>query len=220
MHVTANDFCLYAVTDSQWLKGKSLSSQVRDAILGGVTFVQLREKHLSDAAFIDLAQEIKAVTDIYNIPLVINDDVNIALQVKAQGVHLGQNDLSIQDARQLLGPDKTIGISVHTVAEAIEAQAHGADYLGVGAVFQTGTKEDTAIISLDQLKAITAAVQIPVVAIGGIQLNRIAFLEGSGISGIAVVSALFAHEDIKKAAVDLKKTVTGIILNSFEKGAP
>lgn len=220
MSVTANDFCLYAVTDRQWLKGKSLSSQVKEAVLGGVTFVQLREKNLSTAAFIDLAREVKAVTDAHHIPFVINDSIEVAIQTDADGVHLGQNDLSIESARLLLGADKIIGISVHTVAEAIEAEAQGADYLGVGAIFHTGTKEDAVALSLDHLQAIVKAVQIPVVAIGGIQLDRIASFEGSGISGIAVVSALFANGDVRSAAVDLKKSVSSLFEARFLKGSP
>lgn len=208
---TAGDLCLYAVTDRQWLKGQSLSSAVRDAISGGVTLVQLREKNLAHEDFKVLALEVKAVTDAHDIPLIINDSVDLALDIDAAGVHLGQDDHTLETARQRLGQDKTIGVSVHTVSEAKAAEAMGADYIGVGAVFKTGTKADVISVSHQLLTAIVNAVHIPVVAIGGIQLDRIGYLKGSGISGIAVVSALFAEEDIRSAAVALKKASVDLI---------
>lgn len=195
--------CLYAVTDSTWLKERTLPEVVEEALEGGATFIQIREKHLEYDEFVALAKEVKMVTDRYHVPYVINDEVGIAKLIDADGVHLGQNDEELAKAREILGPDKIIGVSAHNVEEAVAAEKNGADYLGVGAVFNTSTKTDVTDMSRETLRAICDAVSIPVVAIGGIKADNILELEGSHIDGVAVVSAIFAAEDIKEAAKDL-----------------
>jgi thiamine-phosphate diphosphorylase len=198
---------LYAVTDSKWLNGRTLPDVVEEAIAGGVTFIQLREKKLSREEFVSLAKEVKKVTDRYRVPFIINDDVEVAREVDADGVHVGQNDTSVEDARRVLGPDKIIGVSAHNVEEALAAQEKGADYLGAGAAFITSTKLDASALSRDTLRAICQAVSIPVVAIGGINADNILELKGTGIDGVAVVSAVFAAENVKAAAEDLARKV-------------
>jgi thiamine-phosphate diphosphorylase len=198
---------LYAVTDSKWLNGRTLPAVVEEAIAGGVTLVQLREKKLYREEFASLAKEVKKVTDRYRVPLIINDDVEVAKEVDADGVHVGQNDTSVEEARRVLGPDKIIGVSAHNVEEALTAQGKGADYLGVGAAFTTSTKLDASALSMDTLRAICQAVSIPVVAIGGINKDNILELKGTGIDGVAVVSAVFAAENVKEAAEDLAQKV-------------
>ena len=204
-NITAAALQLYAVTDSRWLKGCSLAEVVEKALAGGVTCVQLREKHLSFDEFLRTAKEIKTLCQNYHVPFIVDDNLDIALACDADGLHIGQNDMEASKARQLLGPDKILGVSAQTVKQAIAACNAGADYLGVGAVFPTGTKNDAEAVSLDTLKAITAAVDIPVVAIGGIGADNIAELSGTGIAGAAVVSAIFARTDIKKAAAELRQ---------------
>lgn len=199
------DMRLYAVTDRKWLHGETLYSQIEKAIIGGVSFVQLREKYLDRESFLAQAKEIKGLCAKYQVPFVINDSVDIALAVDADGVHVGQNDMEVGDVRKKLGPNKIIGVSARTVEQAVLAQERGADYLGVGAVFGTSTKEDAVNLPLDTLKAICDTVDIPVVAIGGITAQNMIQLKGSGIAGIAVVSAIFAQEDITKAAKELSK---------------
>lgn len=194
---------LYAVTDSAWVGEASLKEQVEAAIRGGVTFVQLREKELPYDAFLKLAVEIKEITDKAGIPFVINDAVDIALACDADGVHVGQKDISAGEARRRIGEEKILGVSVTTVEQALLAEKEGADYLGVGAVFSTSTKPDAEAVSFESLQAICKAVSIPVVAIGGIGRDNVLKLSGSGISGIAVVSAIFAQKDIKAAAEEL-----------------
>lgn len=211
MKVDKRSLLLYAVTDRSWLADNCLAAQVEDAINGGVTFVQLREKELPHSAFTAEAKKIKKITDRYRIPLVINDNIGIALEVNADGVHVGQSDLSVSDARTLLGDDKIIGVSVQTVEEALLAEQHGADYLGVGTVFPTSTKLDATGVSFAMLQEICSTVAIPVVAIGGITAENILNLQGTGIDGVAVVSAIFAQPDISAAARKLaalaKRTV-------------
>lgn len=199
------DLLLYAVTDRSWLNGDTLYGQVEQALLGGATFIQLREKKLSGAAFLKEAEEIKALCKKYRVPFVVNDNVEIAVQMDADGVHVGQSDMEAGNVRKKLGKDKIIGVSAQTVEQAVLAEQRGADYLGVGAVFPTGSKEDAEDVSYDTLKAICEAVRIPVIAIGGISKENVGKLAGSGICGIAVISALFAQKDIKKAAIELKK---------------
>lgn len=211
MNVDKASMLLYAVTDRAWLGGRALEEDVERAIQGGATFVQIREKALSYDAFLAEAKKLKAVTDRYGIPFVINDDVEIALAVDADGVHVGQSDMEAGDVREKLGPEKIIGVSVRTVEQALLAQQRGADYLGVGAVFPTSTKPDAAEVSFDTLQAICAAVDIPVVAIGGIQQENVMELKGSGIDGVAVVSAIFAAEDIETAARRLHSTMEELI---------
>lgn len=198
-------FCLYAVTDRTWLRGKTLSEQVEEALLGGVTMVQLREKMLSEEAFLAEAEELKRLCDRYHVPLIINDHAEIAKKTDAAGVHVGQTDMAIPKVRESLGKDKIIGASARTVEQALEAQAEGADYLGVGAVFGTSTKLDAETIDRKTLKEICDAVSIPVVAIGGISLDNVFMLKGTGIAGAAVVSAIFSKEDVRMAAMELKK---------------
>lgn len=200
-----HDLLLYAVTDRSWLKGGSLTGQTEETIRAGATFIQLREKSLGFEAFLAQAREIKALTSHYHIPFVINDNIEVALACSADGVHVGQKDRTADEARRLLGPDKILGVSVQTVSQALAAQESGADYLGVGAVFQTSTKQDAAEVSFETLRAICEAVRIPVVAIGGIQKDNIMKLAGSGIAGVAVVSAIFAQSDIPAATTEMRR---------------
>jgi len=206
---------LYAVTDRTWLESRTLSEAVEEAILGGATFVQLREKNLSYEEFFKTAVEVKKITDKYNIPFVINDNVDIAAAVDADGAHIGQSDEEINDAREKLGPDKIIGLSAGTVEEALKAEKNGADYIGVGAVFSTSTKLDADTVSQETLREICSTVNIPVVAIGGISKDNILELAGTGIAGAAVVSAIFAQDNIRAAASDLLK-LTKKIINEVE----
>lgn len=187
---------LYAVTDRGWLKpGEDLSGPVEELLKAGVTCVQLREKNAADDLFVREAVTLKELCSRYDVPLIINDRPDIALKAGADGVHVGLSDLSIEKARQMLGEDSIIGGSAHNVAEALAAQAAGADYIGCGAVFGSTTKQDVTTLSLEELKAICGAVDIPVVAIGGIHTGNFHLLSGTGISGIAVISALFGAED-------------------------
>lgn len=198
------DLLLYAVTDRHWLNGRTLYSQVEEALKGGATFIQLREKELDEEHFLEEAKEIKELCRRYRVPFVINDNVEIALAADADGVHVGQGDMEAGDVRAKLGPDKMIGVSAQTVEQAVMAEQNGADYLGVGAVFPTGSKADALEVSHDTLKAICKAVKIPVIAIGGISKENILELSGSGICGIAVISAIFAKDDIEEAARELR----------------
>ncbi|MCI5511391.1 MAG: thiamine phosphate synthase [Eubacterium sp.] len=204
MNCDKNSLLLYAVTDRSWLNGRTLYEQVEDALKGGATFIQLREKKLDKEDFLKEAIEIQALCRQYHVPFVINDDVDIALQIDADGVHVGQSDMEAGDVRTTLGPDKIIGVSAQTVEQAVLAEQRGADYLGVGAVFPTGSKDDADDISHDTLQAICEAVQIPVIAIGGISKNNVLQLKGRGICGIAVISAIFAQPDIQAATEELK----------------
>lgn len=204
MNCDKKDLLLYAVTDRSWLNGRTLYEQVEEALKGGVTFVQLREKNLDDTAFLQEAKEIKELCARYNVPFVINDNVDIAAEIDADGVHVGQSDMEAGDVRKKLGPDKIIGVSAQTVEQALRAQAHGADYLGVGAVFPTGSKADAVEVSHDTVREICRAVDIPVIAIGGITRENVIELKGTGICGIAVISAIFGQQDIEEAARTLK----------------
>ena len=195
---------LYAVTDRSWIDGRMLAHDVEEALKGGTTMLQLREKDLDHDAFLAEALEIKALCKKYAVPFIINDDVEIALACDADGVHVGQSDMEAFKVRERLGPDKIIGVSAQTVGQAILAEKSGADYLGVGAVFTTSTKKDADFVPYDELRAICAAVSIPVVAIGGISADNIEKLAGSGIDGAAVVSAIFAEKDIKAATEKLR----------------
>lgn len=199
------ELLLYAVTDRSWLGGSTLYQQVEETLKGGATFVQLREKDLDEGAFLEEAKEIKALCREYGVPFVINDNVDIALEMDADGVHVGQSDMEAGDVRAKLGPDKIIGVSAQTVEQALLAQERGADYLGVGAVFPTGSKADAVEVDHQVLKAICEAVDIPVIAIGGITKDNVKELAGSGICGIAVISALFAQPDIEAATRELRK---------------
>lgn len=211
LKISAKDMLLYAVTDRTWLNGKTLSSQVEEAIIGGATFIQLREKNLNYSDFLNEAIEIRKICNKYKIPFVIDDNVEIALKSGADGVHLGQNDMSIKQARNILGENKIIGATARNVEQALKAQQEGADYIGSGAVFATSTKSDTVPLSYENLCRICSSVDIPVVAIGGINAENAKNLSGSGISGIAVVSGIFKSDDVRKSAQILKETVIDII---------
>lgn len=202
---------VYAVTDRTWLNGSTLEQQVEQAIKGGATLIQLREKELSYTAFLEQAIQLKKVTDKYHIPLIINDNVDVAKAVNAEGVHVGQKDMETGVVRQKLGENKIIGVSVQTVEQALLAQKQGADYLGVGAVFSTSTKLDASEVSFETLQKICDAVSIPVVAIGGINAQNIMQLKNSGINGVAVVSAIFAQKDIIQATKELTNLAKQIV---------
>ena len=196
---------LYAVTDRKYLNGRSLAWAVEEAIKGGATMVQLREKNLAAGEFEAEAREIGAICRAYRVPLLINDDVNLAARVDADGAHIGQSDMTAKEARKILGAGKILGVSAVTVEQAKEAEAAGADYLGVGAMFATSTKADADLVTLAVLREICVAVTIPVVAIGGITHDNIAQLKGSGIVGVAVVSAIFAADNIRAATAKLRE---------------
>lgn len=204
MSCDKKDLLLYAVTDSSRLAGMSLAQAVEKAIAGGVTMLQLREKDADPGKFLSLALEIKAVCKSHGVPFIVNDDLEVALACGADGVHVGQSDLEAGRARELLGKDKLLGVSAQTVEQALLAENRGADYLGVGAIFSTSTKKDADDVSLDTLRDICSAVSIPVVAIGGISAENLDELRGTGIAGVAVVSAIFAQTDPEKAAGNLK----------------
>jgi len=196
---------LYAVTDRTWLKGKSLAWQVEESLKGGVTMLQLREKTLDAEQFRAEALEMKALCQKYHVPFLINDNVELALAVDADGVHVGQDDMKAGQVRALLGTGKIVGVSVHTVDEALEAQAAGADYLGLGSVFPTGTKAGVDIMPRETIQDICAAVDIPCVAIGGISPDNLWKLSGCGLAGVSVVSAIYAQPDIQAAARTLRE---------------
>lgn len=207
INCSKKELMLYAVTDRHWLGDETLYDQVKKALDGGATFVQLREKKLDREDFLAEALEIQKLCKKYGVPFVINDEVSIAKDIDADGVHVGQSDMEAMDVRKVLVPDKILGVSAQTVEQAIIAEKHGADYLGVGAVFATGSKDDADDVSHETLKAICEAVSIPVIAIGGITKDNVSELAGSGICGVAVISAIFGQNDIKKATEDLKASV-------------
>jgi len=209
--ISRENYILYAITDRRWLNGRKLSDAVESAIRGGAGMVQLREKDLDDETFLEEALKLKAVCAGYKVPLIINDNVAVALKADADGVHVGQSDLDAADVRGLIGQDKILGVSAHSLEEALLAVKHGADYLGVGAAFATGSKTDVNVISHGIYSEICSNVEIPVVAIGGIDADNIAELKGSGISGAAVISAVFAADDIEAAARKLKEKIAEAI---------
>lgn len=196
---------LYAVTDRHWLGNQTLLEQVQEALDGGATCIQLREKQLDDKTFLQEAIEIQKLCKQYQVPFIVNDNVEIAKDMHADGIHVGQSDMEALDVRKELGKDVILGVSAQTVEQAKKAEAHSADYLGVGAVFPTGSKDDAEDVSYETLKAICEAVSIPVIAIGGITQDNVKELAGSGIVGIAVISAIFAQKDITQATKDLKQ---------------
>ena len=204
LKLSKQDLAVYAVTDRKWLKEEeTLAQQVEKAIQGGATIIQLREKHLRDEEFLAQAQAVKQVTDRYGVLLIINDNVDVAIAVDAAGVHVGQEDMGAGEVRRRLGPQKILGVSAQTVAHALAAQAAGADYLGVGAVFPTSSKDDAVEVDKETLQAICEAVEIPAVAIGGITADNMTQLQGTGIVGVAVISAIFGQPDVKLAAQTL-----------------
>ncbi len=205
MKLKRANMCLYAVTDRSWVGEKSFLQQIEDSLKGGITLLQLREKSLGKEEFLEEAYKVKKLTDKYQVPLIINDNLEIALQVGAAGVHVGQRDMEAGEARKKLGTDKILGVSCRTVEDAKKAEEMGADYLGVGAMFATSTKTEAEVITKERLKAICQAVSIPVVAIGGIKEENMLSLSDSGISGVAVVSGIYAQKDIENACQRLLK---------------
>ena len=195
---------LYAVTDRAWVGKQTLYQQVEAALKGGVTCVQLREKELGEAAFLQEAKDICALCRRYGVPFIVNDNVDIAIACGADGIHVGQEDMEAGAVRRQVGEDMTLGVSVHTVEEAQQAVQDGADYLGLGAVFPTSTKTDADQMSGDMLQAICKAVEVPVVAIGGINRSNLLRLSGSGVNGVALVSAIFSAQDIEGACRELR----------------
>ena len=205
------DLLLYAITDRSWLNGETVAEQAEKALKGGATFIQLREKELDYDAFLAEAFEVKALCKKYNVPFVINDNVDIAIACDADGVHVGQSDMEAGNVRERLGKDKIIGVSVHTVEEALRAQERGADYVGAGAVFYTSTKDDATTTSFGMLRDISKAIDIPVVAIGGINEKNILQLEGTGIAGVSIISAIFSKPDIEAATRELLALATEMV---------
>ena len=207
----AEKLLLYAVTDRHWLGDRTLYEVVRESLDGGVSFLQLREKELDEGHFYEEAVRLQAMAKEYGVPFVVNDNVDIAVRMNADGVHVGQSDMEAGNVRALIGPDKILGVSAMTVEQAVLAEQRGADYLGVGAVFPTGSKDDAEDVSFETLKAICQAVSIPVVAIGGITQENTPQLAGSGICGIAVISAIYAQKDIKAAAAALRAATIDMV---------
>ena len=211
MRLERKNMCLYAVTDRSWVGERSFLEQIEDSLKGGITLLQLREKNLSKEEFLKESHEVKKLTDKYGVPLIINDDVELALLADAAGVHVGQKDMEAGEARKKLGPDKILGVSCRTVEDAKRAEEMGADYLGVGAMFATSTKTEAEVITKERLMSICQAVSIPVVAIGGIKEENMEALKGSGISGVAVISGIYAQKDIENACRRLLKLSKEII---------
>lgn len=211
MRLDKKSLILYAITDRAWLGEISLEEQVEEALKGGATFVQIREKELSYNEFLNIAKKVKKLTDKYNVPLVINDNVEVAIESNADGIHIGQEDMDAGEARKLIGTDKILGVSAYTVKDAKIAEENGADYIGAGAVFKTSSKDEADVISIDLVKEICNSVSIPVVAIGGINETNILSLKGSGIAGVCVISAIFSKENIYDAAKNLYRLAKEII---------
>lgn len=207
------NYSLYLVTERSLLQNIELEQAVEEAILGGTTLVQLREKNISTMEFYKIAVDIKKVTDKYNVPLIIDDRLDIALAIDAAGIHVGQSDMPCEIARKLVGKDKIVGVSAGSVEEALKAQKDGADYLGVGAVFPTGTKKDATDVSMETLKEIVQKVNIPVVAIGGVSQDNVDKLADTGIDGISVISAILGKKDVRKAAEELKAAVEKFVVS-------
>lgn len=207
---------LYAVTDRAWLKGKTLYEQVKEALEGGATCIQLREKNMSEEDFLKEALSIKELCKKHGVPFLINDNVAVAVKCKADGIHVGQHDMKAQNVRELIGEEMILGVSAQTVEQALLAEKNGADYLGVGAVFTTSTKLDADSVKHETLKEICSAVSIPVVAIGGIYKHNILELSGTGVDGVALVSAIFASEDIESECKQLLE-LSGEMVGAKEK---
>lgn len=211
MHFSKECLKLYAVTDRSWLGNSTLYAQVEAALIGGATMIQLREKSLAYKDFLEEALAIKQLTTFYSVPLIINDNIEVALAAHADGIHIGQDDLTVQEARELLGPNKIIGVTAKTPHQALLAEKEGANYIGSGAVFGSSTKLNTSPLSYQDLKTICHTTTLPVVAIGGITKENIMCLKGSGISGVAVVSGLFATPNIESTARLLYKLSSEVI---------
>lgn len=211
MRLDKKSLLLYAITDRTWLGEETLYSQVKQALEGGATIIQLREKNLDYDSFLKEAIDIKELCHEYGVKFIVNDNIKVAIECDADGVHVGQDDMDVTEVRKLIGKDKIIGLSAQTVEQAKLAQEQGADYLGVGAVFITSTKKDAKNVTFEELKEICDSVDIPVVAIGGISKDNAMELKGTGIDGISVISAIFAQKDIKKAAEELKSISQEIV---------
>lgn len=202
---------LYAVTDSRWVGVKSIEEQIEEAILGGATCIQLREKELDDENFIEKALNIKEICKKHNVPLFINDNVKVAMACNSEGIHIGQDDMNISDVRKLVGDEIIIGVSATNLEEALKAEEQGTDYLGVGAMFPTNVKDDAKAVSIDILIDICSNVSIPVCGIGGINLENMEKLRNSGVDGFAIVSAIFSKDNIKEATEELLIKAKGVV---------
>lgn len=211
MSLSKKDLLLYAVTDRTWLNGRTLTECAREAIMGGATMIQLREKDMDETAFENEAREMLELCRVYNVPLIINDNVPIAKKIGADGVHVGQNDAPADEVRRYLGYDKIIGVTAKTAAQALLAQKAGADYLGSGAVFGTSTKADALPMTKQLFTEICGCVSIPVVAIGGVNRSNITELSGCGMSGFAIVSGIFAADDIKDETKRLRRLAEDLV---------
>jgi len=211
MKFDENTLLLYAITDQAWVGKRTLLEQIEDALKGGVTIVQLREKELGEDLFVEEALKVRELCHKYNVPLIINDNVEVALKSGADGVHVGIEDTPVKDIRRRVPPDFVIGATCKTVEQAKKAEAEGADYMGVGAVFPSPTKGNAVRITNEQLREIVSSVSIPAVAIGGISYDNVCEMKGSSVSGIAIVSAIFGAEDIEKAAMLLKERVKTVV---------
>jgi len=211
MECKRENMLLYAVTDRSWVGRQNLLEQVESALKGGVTCVQLREKELDEAAFLEEAVAMKALCSRYGVPFIVNDNVEIAIKCGADGIHVGQSDMAAGHVRELVGDHMIIGVSARTVEEALTAQAAGADYLGVGAMFSTATKLDACVLRLQTLKDICTAVDIPVTAIGGIHKGNLMELAHSGVDGVALVSAIFGAEDIERECAQLRRLASEMV---------
>lgn len=216
MKIDNKHMLLYAVTDRKWAKEKSLYELVEASLKGGVTCVQLREKNLGYDEFLSEALNLKELCAKYNIPFIVNDNVQVAIDSKADGIHIGQNDMELKEVRKLVGDDMIIGVSAQTLEQALKAEKDGADYLGVGAIFKTVTKQDAKYVTLDTLKQICSAVSIPVVAIGGIKQHNIMQLSGTGTDGIAMISEIYSAENIINRCQELKM-ISQKMVNSKQK---
>lgn len=205
---------VYGVTDASWTGRFTLLEQVEQALKGGVTCIQFRDKQLENDAFLREAKKMKVLCEKYHVPLIINDHVDIAVRCGADGVHVGQKDMEAKEVRKLVGEKMIIGVSARTVEQAIQAEQAGADYLGVGAVFGTSTKMDAEKISLERIKEICQAVKIPVVAIGGVQKDNFPELAGTGVAGAALVSAIFSAQDIEEECRNLRNISEQIVCKS------
>ena len=211
MKFNENMLRLYAVTDRAWVGRQTFLEQIERALKGGVTMVQLREKNMDEEAFVEEAIAVRNLCRKYNVPLIINDNVDVALKSRADGVHVGIEDTPVEEIRKRVPADFIIGATCKTIGQAKAAEAAGADYIGVGAVFPSSTKTSAVRITNEQLREIVSSVAIPAVAIGGICCENVCEMKGSSVSGIAVVSAIFAAEDIEKATALLKERVTAVI---------
>ena len=210
MKLLNNTLALYLVTARYDWKEEDFLKKVEEACISGVTLVQLREKECSTREYYELAKKVKSITDTYQIPLIIDDRVDICLAVDASGVHIGADELPVEVVRNMIGNDKILGVTAKTVERALEAEQHGADYLGVGAIYPTTTKVITQPTSIETLKAIATTVSIPIVAIGGIKEDNMEPLEGTGIAGVAIVSEIMKAENIQEKCQSLRKKVTEI----------